>query len=85
MTVTIRNESQITLPSEILTKLGLHENNQLDVREENGAIVLIPTISHSTKYIENLKHEAIGIKGQIASGEQPVFNNVDALFESLEN
>ena len=31
-----------------------------------------------------LKKEVVDIKSKIASGEQPVFDTVDALFESLE-
>ena len=36
------------------------------------------------EYIEELKKEVGDIKAKIASGEQPVFDTVDALFESLE-
>lgn len=36
------------------------------------------------EYIEELKEEVGDIKAKIASGEQPVFDTVDALFESLE-
>lgn len=85
MIATIRKRSQITLPSEIVAALGLGEGDQLDVREENGTIVLFPMASYPTKYIEDLKKEVDDIKAKIASGEQPVFDNVDALFESLES
>jgi len=39
---------------------------------------------YPTKYIDDLKKEVSDIKEKIASGEQPVFDTVDALFESLE-
>ncbi len=84
MIATIRKKSQITLPSEIVTKLGLSEGDQLDVREQDGTIVLLPLAVYPTKYIEDLKKEVNEIKARIASGEQPVFDTVDELFDSLE-
>ncbi len=84
MIATLRKKSQITLPSEIVTKLGLSEGDQLDVREENGTIILFPMAVYPTKYIEDLKREVNEIKAKIASGEQPVFDTVDELFDSLE-
>jgi hypothetical protein len=63
---------------------GLSEGDQLDVMEKDGTIVLFPMAVYPTKYIEELKKEVGDIKAKIASGEQPVFDTVDALFESLE-
>ena len=84
MIATIRKKSQITLPNEIVTKLGLSEGDQLDVIEKDGTIMLLPLAVYPTKYIEDLKREVNEIKARIASGEQPVFDTVDELFESLE-
>ena len=84
MIATIRKRSQITLPSEIMTKLGLSEGDQLDVMEQDGTIMLFPMTFYPTKYIDDLKKEVSDIKAKIASGEQPVFDTVDALFKSLE-
>ena len=81
---TLRKKSQITLPSEIVTKLGLSEGDQLDIKEDNGTIMLFPMAVYPTKYIEDLKKEVSEIKAKIASGEQPVFDTVDELFDSLE-
>ena len=84
MIATIRKRSQITLPSEIVIKLGLSEGDQLDVMEQDGTIMLFPMTAYPTKYIDDLRREVNDIKTKIASGEQPVFDTVDALFESLE-
>ena len=84
MIATIRKRSQITIPNDIIVKLGLSEGDQLDVMEKDGTIVLFPMAVYPTKYIEELKKEVGDIKAKIASGEQPVFDTVDALFESLE-
>lgn len=84
MIATIRKRSQITLPSEIVTRLGLSEGDQLDVMEKDGTIMLFPMTVYPAKYIEDLKKEVSDIKAKIASGEKLVFDTVDALFESLE-
>ncbi|MBQ3334371.1 MAG: AbrB/MazE/SpoVT family DNA-binding domain-containing protein [Eubacteriaceae bacterium] len=84
MIATIRKRSQITLPSEIVTKLGLSEGDRLDVIEKDGAIMLLPMAVYPTKTINDLKQEVNDIKAKIAAGEHPVFDNVDALFDSLE-
>lgn len=84
MIATIRKRSQITLPNEIVTKLGIVEGDQFDVIEKDGAIVLFPMVMYPTRYINDLKKEVDDIKAKIVSGEQPVFDTVDALFESLE-
>ena len=84
MIATMRKRSQITIPSEIVAKLGLVEGDQLDVVERDGTIVLFPMAVYPTAYINDLRKEVDDIKAKIASGEQPVFDTVDALFESLE-
>lgn len=41
-------------------------------------------LSSIQKYLDELKEEISDVKAKIASGEQPVFDSVDALFEKLE-
>ena len=84
MIATLRKRSQITIPVEVIKKLGLSEGDKLDVMEKDGAIVLLPMAVYPTKYINDLKNEVDEIKASIASGEQPVFFFFFSLFESLE-
>lgn len=84
MIATLRKKAQITIPNEIVNKLGLSEGDKLDVTEQNGMIVILPMAVYPSKYIDDLKKEVEEIKAKIASGEQPVFDSVDALFDSLE-
>lgn len=83
MLAKIRKKSQITLPVEIVTSLGLQEGDQLEVIEKDGKIVLLPMAVYPASYIEELKSEIAEIKEKVASGEQPVFDSVDELFDSL--
>ncbi len=36
------------------------------------------------KYLDELREEINDVKEKLASGEQPVFDSVDALFDKLE-
>ena len=84
MLAELRQKAQITIPREIIIKLGLSEGDKLDVFEKDGSICMMPVTVYPSKYLEELKEEIGDIKSKIASGEQPVFDSVDALFEKLE-
>ena len=85
MLAELRQKSQVTIPKEIITKLGLSEGDKLDIFEKDGSICIIPVAVYPKKYLEDLKEEISDVKAKIASGQQPVFDNVDALFEKLES
>ncbi|MDE6846985.1 MAG: AbrB/MazE/SpoVT family DNA-binding domain-containing protein [Lachnospiraceae bacterium] len=84
MLAELRQKSQITIPKEIIVKLGLSEGDKLDVFERDGAICMLPVAIYPKKYLDELRDEINEAKEKIASGEQPVFDNVDALFARLE-
>lgn len=80
----LRQKAQITIPKEIIVKLGLSEGDKLDIFEKDGSICLMPVAVYPKKYLNELKEEINGVKARLASGEQPVFDSVDALFDKLE-
>ncbi len=84
MIAELRQKSQVTIPKEIIVKLGLSEGDTLDIFEKDGTICIMPVKVYPKNYIEELKEEIGEVKAKIASGEQPVFDSVDALFEKLE-
>lgn len=84
MIVELRQKSQITLPKEIVTKLGLSEGDKLNISIENGEIVITPLAVCPKRYINDLKEEIAKVKTKIASGEQPLFDTVEDLFKKLE-
>ena len=84
MLTVLRSKSQITIPSTIVSSLGLKEGDQLDVSEVNGMIQMIPVTVYPKSYVGQ-RHREIGqLKESIRSGKQPVFDNIDTLFEQLE-
>ena len=84
MLAELRQKSQITIPKEIIIKLGLSEGDTLDIFEKDGTICIMPVVVYPNKYLQELRDERGEIKSNIASGEQPVFESVDSLFDKLE-
>ncbi|MCM1057570.1 MAG: AbrB/MazE/SpoVT family DNA-binding domain-containing protein [Firmicutes bacterium] len=84
MLAELRQESQITIPKEIIVKLGLEEGDKLDIFERDGTICMLPVAVYPKKYLDELRSEINEVKAKIASGEQPIFDNMEALFAQLE-
>ena len=84
MLAELRQKAQITIPKEIIVKLGLSEGDKLDIFEKDGSICIMPVAVYPKKYLNELREEVSNVKARITSGEQPVFDNVDALFDKLE-
>ena len=84
MLAELRAESQITIPEELVERLGLFEGDKLEVFERDGVICIMPVVVYPQKYFDEIQEEIEIIKAKIASGEQPVFDSVDAMFAMLE-
>ncbi|MCM1136806.1 MAG: AbrB/MazE/SpoVT family DNA-binding domain-containing protein [Clostridium sp.] len=84
MLAELRPKAQITIPREIIIKLGLSEGDKLEVSERNGGIYLMPVVVYPKKYLAELKDELAEVKAKLQIGEQPVFDDVDALLAKLE-
>lgn len=44
-TIRFKKKAQITIPKAIVEELGLHEDDLLEVRVEEGKIVLVPAVA----------------------------------------
>jgi AbrB family looped-hinge helix DNA binding protein len=84
MLAELRPKSQITIPKDIVAKLGLSEGDKLEVHEKDGMICIMPVAVYPKKYLNALRDEISKTKVKIAEGKQPSFDNVDALFAELE-
>ena len=84
MLVELRQGAQVTIPKEIIVKMGLSEGDKLDIFEKGGSICIMPVSIYPEKYLDDLKEEIQEVKVKIASGEQPVFDNVNAVFDKLD-
>ena len=84
MLAELRPKAQVTIPREIIVKLGLSEGDKLDIFEKDGSICIMPVAVYPKKYLDELKEEISSVKTKLASGEPPAFDSVDALFDKLE-
>ena len=84
MLAELRAKSQITLPKELVDKLGLSEGDKLELSEKDGTICIMPVVVYPKKYLNELKDEIRDTKERIASGKQPIFDTVDSLIARLE-
>ena len=84
MLAELRAKSQITIPKELVDRLGLSEGDKLDISEQDGMIYIMPVVVYPKKYLDELRDEIAETRVKISSGEQPIFDNVDALFAKLE-
>ena len=84
MLAELRTKSQITIPKSIVNSLGLNEGDKLEVYEQNGIICLCPVAVYPKKYVDELQNELAELKKNIKNGTKPVFSDVNALFDALE-
>lgn len=85
MLAELRSKSQITIPKEVVTKLGIREGDKLEITEKDGVIQLIPVVVYPKKLVDELKMEIDEVKAKVKAGNQPVFDSIDSLFDELEN
>lgn len=84
MLAELRTKSQITIPKEIVTSLGLAEGDKLDIYEKDGMICIMPVVVYPKAYLNELRGEIEQVKERVKNGNQPVFDSIDALFDTLE-
>ena len=85
MLAELRTKSQITIPKEIVTGLGLEEGDKLEVFSKDGMICLMPVTVYPRGYVAELRREIDGVRADIDSGKRPVFSSIDSLFDKLED
>jgi AbrB family looped-hinge helix DNA binding protein len=83
MIAELRAKSQITVPREIVAKLGLSKGDKLEVFERDGTICLMPVVVYPKKYVEALEREASETADLVNKGELKVYSSAEELIESL--
>ena len=84
MLAELRGKSQITIPKEVVSRLGIKEGDKLEITEKDGVIQLIPVVVYPKKLVDELRTEINEVKTKVKAGSQPVFDNIDSLFDELE-
>ena len=57
---------------------------KLEITEKDGVIQIMPVVVYPKRYLDELKQEITDIKNKIDTGDRPIFDNVEALFQQLD-
>ena len=71
MLTELRTKSQITIPKDIVMKMGLREGDKLEIVEKDGVIELMPVAVYPKKYLDELRSEINEAKAKIAWSGYP--------------
>lgn len=81
MLAEIRGRSQITIPSEIIKKLGISEGDKFDIVEKDGGIFLCPVIVYPKDKL--LKIAKIIKDSEVQLSSQDSFDTVEDMFADM--
>jgi len=79
MLVEIRARSQLTLPSEILRNLGIHEGDKFEVMERDGGIFLCPVAVYPKSKLESIAK----IIKEHESDSPAVYESIEDMFKDM--
>jgi antitoxin MazE len=81
MLAEIRGRSQITIPAEIIKKLGIIEGDKFEVMEKDGGIFLCPVVVYPKNKMEQIAKIIKESEADIS--KQSPFDNVEDLFADM--
>ena len=85
MIAELSSKSQVTIPKPIIDMLGLSVGDKLDIFEDGGMICIMPVAVYPKDYVDKILEDVENIRQDVATGRQPIFDNVDDLIASLES
>lgn len=81
MLAEIRGRSQITIPSEIIKKLGISEGDKFDIMERDGGIFLCPVVVYPKDKIAKIAK--ILKESENDTKKKTVFESVEDMFSDM--
>ena len=81
MLAEIRGRSQITIPSEIIKKLGISEGDKFDIMERDGGIFLCPVVVYPKDKIAKIAK--ILKESENDTKTRTVFERVEDMFSDM--
>ena len=84
MLTKLTSEFKVSIPKDIVNSMSLNQEDQFEVIEYNGKIILVPIAIYPEHVIKNLKFELEEIKKFIKNCNQPVFDSIISLLEELD-
>ena len=81
MLVEIRDRSQITIPSEIVKKLGIEKGDKFEIMEKDNGIFLCPVVVYPKGKMEKIAE--ILKKSKKSIEKQQAFGSVEDMLEDM--
>lgn len=81
MLAEIRGRSQITIPAEIIKKLGISEGDKFEVVEKDGGIFLCPVVVYPKEKL--LKIAKLIKESEAELSKQQGFDSVEDMFSDM--
>lgn len=81
MLAEIRGRSQITIPAELIKKLGISEGDKFDIMEKDGGIFLCPVVVYPKEKITKIAKLIKKSENEIS--KQKAFDSVDDMFTDM--
>ena len=81
MLAEIRGRSQITIPSEIIKKLGISEGDKFDIVERDGGIFLCPVVVYPKDKIAKIAK--ILKESESDTKKKTAFESVEDMFSDM--
>lgn len=81
MLAEIRGRSQITIPSEIIKKLGISEGDKFEIMERDGGIFLCPVVVYPKEKIAKVAKILKELEND--TKEQTAFESVEDMFSDM--
>lgn len=81
MLAELRGRSQITIPSEIIKKLGITEGDKFEIMEKDGGIFLCPVVVYPKEKIAKIAKLIKESEAEVAN--KAAFESVEDLFADM--
>ena len=81
MLAEIRGRSQITIPSEIIKRLGISEGDKFDIVEKDGGIFLCPVVVYPKDKLLKIAKLIKDAEKELSAQES--FDNVENMFADM--
>ena len=81
MLAEIRGRSQITIPAEIIKKLGISEGDKFDIMEKDGGIFLCPVVVYPKDKIAKIAK--ILKESESDTKKKTAFESVEDMFSEM--
>lgn len=81
MLAEIRGRSQITIPAELIKKLGISEGDKFDIVEKDGGIFLCPVVVYPKEKLTKIAKIIKDLENDTSKKKE--FESVDDMFSDM--